>query len=69
MAADSSPATGKKVALVAVDPIDHDGTRYELGEDLTVTAEQAAALVSSGAARKAQGGKTAKPAAEVSPDA
>lgn len=66
MAADSSPATGKKVALVAVDPIDHDGTRYEPGADLNVTAEQAAALVASGAARKAKG---AKPAADPQPEA
>lgn len=45
--------TEKKVALVALEPIQHDGVRFEPNATLETTPEQADALIAMGAARLA----------------
>ena len=45
----AAPAAAK-VTVFAVDPIDHDGTRYEPGDALRVSEEQATGLIAAGAA-------------------
>lgn len=52
-AAKSEPEAAGTVTVEAVAPILHDGRNIAPGETLTVTAEQAAALIAAGAARAA----------------
>ena len=55
MATKNSPAKGASapVALTAIDPINHDGVSYAPGDDLPeMPADQAQALLDSGAAKK-----------------
>lgn len=49
----NEPEDAGTITVEAIDPILHDGRNIAPGETLTVTAEQAAALIAAGAARAA----------------
>lgn len=49
----SAKGASAPVALTAIDPINHDGVAYAAGDDLPeMPADQAQALLDSGAAKK-----------------
>jgi hypothetical protein len=52
-AAKNEPEAAGAVTIEALDPIRHNGADIAPGETVTVTAEQAAALIAAGAARAA----------------
>lgn len=52
-AAKNEPEAAGTITIEALDPIRHNGADIAPGEIVTVTAEQAAALIAAGAARAA----------------
>jgi hypothetical protein len=57
--------------IVLVGPVDHDGARYEKGDEISLLGDQGAALVAVGAVRavKAAGKDSKPPEADKSPEA